>query len=267
MMKTIKNSAAALLSNCRKYVPVAHYMALAQARHGFAGTFGGVLWWIAEPLLYSFIYYFIFAVVFESKTENFIVFLLIGLTVWRWFSKTIQAATASITRNIGLLRQVDIPKVIFPFQAVIVETYKFITALGLMWGILILRGDVAYSGLVYFPFVFVCAFALLLGGGLLAAAIAPFVPDLKKIVPLVFQGLLFMSGVFYGIERVPEQYRFYFHLNPFAVLIEAIRDTLLYGRMPRIDLLLGVMGLSIVLCMAGLYVHRRYNRVFARYLI
>jgi ABC-type polysaccharide/polyol phosphate export permease len=112
-----------LIQNCKRYIPVAYYMAVAQAKHEFAGTFGGILWWFGEPVIYTLLYYFVFSVVFNIDTENFIAFLMLGLVAWRWFSRAITSAAVSVSRSATLLRQVDIPKIIFPLEAVIVETY------------------------------------------------------------------------------------------------------------------------------------------------
>lgn len=256
-----------LAQNCKRYVPVAYYMAVAQAKHEFAGTFGGILWWFGEPVIYTLIYYFVFAVVFNAHVENFIAFLMLGLVTWRWFSRAITSAATSVARGSPLMRQVDIPKVIFPLESVIVESYKFLVALAVTMAGLMLAGSLAYQTLYTLPLVFIVSFMLLLGTGLVTSAIVPFFPDLKNIIPLFFRGLIFLSGVFYQIEQVPEAYRSYFYLNPLAHLIEAFRDVMLFGQMPDFRALLVIGLLSALICTAGLYIHWRYNRVFARYLL
>lgn len=256
-----------LIQNCKRYIPVAYYMAVAQTKHEFAGTFGGIFWWFGEPVIYTLIYYFVFAVVFNADVENFIAFLMLGLVAWRWFSRAISSAAISVSCSTPLLRQIDIPKVIFPLESVIVESYKFCVALAVTIAGLILTGSLSYHTLYLLPLVFIASFVLLLGIGLIASAIVPFFPDLKNIIPLLFRGLVFLSGVFYQVEQVPEAYRIYFYLNPLAHLIEAFRDVLLFGQMPDLKALLVIGCLGILLCTGGLYIHWRYNRVFARYLL
>jgi len=256
-----------LKRNIQRYLPVTHYMAISQARNEFAGTMGGVLWWIGEPLLYTLVYYFVFAVVFETKTENFISFLLLGLVVWRWFARSIKAAGISVVNNSSLMRQVDIPKVIFPIQATMVETYKFLFALAIICVLLFALGNLKFATIHYLPLVFTVALSVITGAGLLLSAIMPFVPDLKKIITLSFRALMLLSGVFFEASRIPGEYHFYFYLNPFATLIEGFRDVLFFGQVPDLTGQGIVFALGLSLCTLGLFFHWRYNRVFPRYLV
>ena len=120
----------------RRYVPVMFHISASSLKNESAGTFGGFLWWIGEPLLYAVIYYFVFAVIFQTKTENFIAFLLVGLTVWRWLSLTVISASNSVAANANFMRQLHIPKIIFPVQTVVMQIYKFAIALVIVWVLL-----------------------------------------------------------------------------------------------------------------------------------
>lgn len=256
-----------LRQNVQRYLPVAHYMAISKAKNEVAGTMGGILWWIGEPVIYSFLYYFLFAVVFESKTENFISFLLLGLVIWRWLSRTIKASGNSIVGNSALMRQIDIPKIIFPIQAVIVESYKFLIALAIICGLLAMLGNFSIQTAYIFPLVFLVTFVVLLGIGFVLSAAMPFFPDLKRIIGLGSRALMLVSGVFFEATQIPAEYRIYFYMNPLASLIEGFRDVLFFGQMPDIVSLSIVLMFGIGLCTVGLFIHWRYNRVFPRYLV
>ena len=67
-------------------------------------TYLGVVWWIAEPLIFMSIFYFIFGVLFERAVEHFVPFLLIGLTLWQWFNSTTSQCNDAIRSNLAILR-------------------------------------------------------------------------------------------------------------------------------------------------------------------
>jgi hypothetical protein len=64
------------------------------------------------------------------------------------------------------------------------------------------------------------------------AALVPFLPDLKILVDHILQITFFLSGIFFAGSSIPEQYQFYFYLNPMANLIEGYRDILMHNQWP-----------------------------------
>ena len=254
------------LAAAKRYIPVMGHISLSGLKKEAASTFGGFLWWIAEPLIYGAIYYFVFAVVFQIRTENFVAFLLVGLTVWRWISLTMTLAGASVQANAALMRQLHIPKVIFPLQVIVVQVFKFLLAMSVIWTILTAIGLTSWSGLIYLPVVFFVSVVFLSGAGLVLSVITPFFPDMRNINTLVFRALLFLSGVFFESSRVPDDLLFYFYMNPFVTLIEGFRDVLVFGVAPDFQGHALILVIGFALMAIGLYTHHQLNRVFPRYL-
>ena len=263
----MKTRVHGLYESLRHYAPLTVYMTLALMKKEAAGTFGGFLWWIAEPVFYFFVYYFVFTVVFHTRTENYIAFLLVGLVVWRWFTVVVNYGTLSIIKNRAIIRQVDVPKILFPLQAVLMETYKFLAGLAVLTVFLAATGSFAFGTACLFPVVFALALALFSGIVLVTSAIAPFFPDVANLVRMSFRGLLFVSGVFYDGSRIPEKYRELFYLNPLASLLDLFRDVLIYGRVPAAEKFAAVLFAATVFLVAGLWMHVRLNRVIPRYLM
>lgn len=251
----------------RRYAPITAYMGLATLKKEAAGTFGSFLWWIAEPLLFAVVYYFVFVIVFQWRTENVIAFLLVGLVSFRWMSLSITQASMSVSANAGLLRQVHVPKVIFPLQAILVQFYKFAIALAIVLLFVAALADLDLSRAYYLPLVLVAALSIIVGSSLVLSILMPIVPDLRNVLQLAFRALLFLSGIFFEATRVPEELRVYFYMNPFATLIESFRAALIFGEVPSLERLLYVTAAGALLCAGGLYLHVRLNRFVPRLLI
>ena len=79
--------------------------------------------------------------------------------------------------------------------------------------------------------------------------------------------LRYVSAIFFEISQVPEKYRFWVEINPMTVIVTTIRDVILYGTIP------GVIALSYMLILGsiaggiGIYMHKRFNRVYPRLIV
>jgi lipopolysaccharide transport system permease protein len=75
-------------------------------------------------------------------------------------------------------------------------------------------------------------FLLLAALAFLVAGLVPYVPDVRIIADNILSLQFLLSGIFYSAERVPEEYREWFLLNPMAALINDYRSILLLGDWP-----------------------------------
>lgn len=250
-----------------RYIPVTMHMTRSALKKDISGTFAGMLWWIIEPLFYTFIYYFLFAVIFEVRSENFALMLLFGLILWRWIALCINSGSSSVVARTALMRQVDIPKIIFPVESVLRETIKFLIGFGLIAAVFLVFGYLSFEIIYWFPVILGLSVFFLTSLVLITSVIMTFVPDLKNLIRLGMRALVFVSGVFFTPEQVPENLRTLFMMNPFAVIIDSFRRVCLFGEAPILGWLIYVLGLSVILASIGLYMHIKYNRIMPRYLI
>ena len=162
------------------------------------------------------------------------------------------------------MQQVYIPKVLFVVVAIATGTVKFIIILVLLIAFLLAFGIEPALSWLALPVVFVVQLMLISGISALAALGVPFLPDLRIVISNVLLLMLFVSGVFYMALDVPEQIRGYFFLNPMAVLIDAMRNTLVYGHFPDWIALLWVLAASSVSLGMALKLFSRYDLTFPK---
>lgn len=224
----------------------------------------GFLWWLIEPMVYMLVFYFVFGILFQRRTEDFVPFLLTGLIFWHWFQSTVMQCSDAIPANRFLLNQVFVPKYVFPAVVLLKNTAKFGIVLGILLLFLLIYG-VAPS-LVWFALVPVLAVggALVAGVSVLVAAVTPIVPDLRVLLDNGMRALLFMSGIFYDINSFATPYQVVFQLNPVAVMIDNLRRVLLYGQYPDWWQLGGVLLVAACTGGAGLAVMRANESRYAK---
>ena len=83
----------------------------------------GWLWWIAEPLAMTAVFYVVFRYL-RGAGEDFVYFLIVGVVAWLWFSSGAGNAAQSLTNARSLVLQVKLPKMMFPLIGVVSVTLK-----------------------------------------------------------------------------------------------------------------------------------------------
>lgn len=235
---------------------------LAEARRGYMG----MLWWVVEPILYMSVFYIIFVKVFQRGDENFVFFLLTGLVVWKWFATTVPQCANSLKANVGLIRQVYIPKVVLLGMVASTSTFKFLIVFVLLLIFFIFTAIQPSMAWVSLPILMLLQLFMMLALGGVLAALVPFLPDLKLIIDNGMMLLFFLSGIFFDISDVSPEMKSYLYLNPMAGLIEAYRDVLLEGIWPDWMLLGKIFIASCVMFVVGWSLLKKYDRVYAKVL-
>ncbi len=246
------------------YLDLILYKTYADMRAETARTYVGYLWWVIDPVVAMATYYVVFGLFLQTKTEDFIPFLLVGVAVWQWFSAAVLKGANTVRGAASLISQVHIPKVLFPTVAVLSAFLHFLIVLAILITFCIAYGlgvSRAYAALLV-----IVAVQLAFSGSLafLLAALIPFFPDLRKFVDYGMRMLLFVSGVFFPASQIPEDLRGWFYLNPVASLIECYREVLIHQSWPDFGALGLIALLSCVIAVPAIALLVRYDRVYPK---
>ncbi len=85
----------------------------------YKGSFLGVAWTLANPLLLMAIYVLVFSVLWKAVSiDHYALFLLSGLAPWIFFSSSIQNASRSLLDNASLIRKTRFPRQLVPLSIV-----------------------------------------------------------------------------------------------------------------------------------------------------
>lgn len=241
------------------------YKSLADLKTENSRYFLSFLWWIIDPLIYFSVFYFLFAGGFRGgQGPEFAIYLIIGLTAFRWLNSTVNSASLSVAMNQNLIKQIYLPKWVFPFNVFLVNTVKFLVILLIAIVISLLAGFPLSLAYLYIPIIIIIQGLLVLGISLPLSAIVPFVPDLQFIIGNVMMALFFLSGVFFDVDTMPENVQKVFYLNPAAGIIKAYRDVMMQAVAPNWFHLAWATIVSVALVALGLFLLRRFDKVYAK---
>ncbi len=221
-------------------------------------TFLGYLWWLLDPLLFFLMYYFLRIVLMGRAGENIVPFLAIGLIVFRNFSSSLTGSAGSITGQAGLITQVYLPKAMFPLSVVLTQLVNFGFGLVIIAAVLVATGLIPGPELVWLPLVILTQTLFHLAIGLFMAYACAFVRDLENLLRYVTRVMRYTSPVIWEVDRLPDSFQWVVAINPFAWLLNAYRDVLMYGSLPSFPHLFALLGGSAVVSTA-LVVFYSYN--------
>ena len=255
-----------LLRDLKKYRWYLLYSAKSELRAEVAGSYLNWLWWILDPLLFMLVYTFVVRVVFTAKEQYFAAFVLIGLTAWNFFNKSVQGSVNVIRKNKSVVSKIYLPKYLLVLTNMMVLAFTMAISFVLIFVLmLILRVPFTWHILHAVPTVLVLI-VVTFGISTIFMHFGVFVRDLYNVTVLLLRLIFYMTGVFYSIPlRVPAPYgAILLRINPLAFLTESLRGALLYGAAPDY-LLLGVwFVIGLALTAIGITTVYRYENSYAK---
>ncbi len=229
----------------------------AELRAEAARSYLGLVWWVLEPAMMMAAFWLVFDVILHTGGPDYVPFLLIGMTLWQWMKSCITHGGYAIWSNLPMVRQVRLPPLVFPLIAMLSDTVKFVFIFALLLVILWTLGYPPNAAYWALPIVFLAIFVAAAGAGFVVAALVPLVPDLRFVIEQVLIVVMFLSGVIFPLDRVPEHLKWVMALNPVAVVMDDARGILMHGHLPNWVGLGKVATISIALCVGGSLLVRR----------
>jgi lipopolysaccharide transport system permease protein/teichoic acid transport system permease protein len=249
------------------------YLVAADLKRTHADTALGQAWWLLDPILQMLVYYFLFAVIFQRQTEDFLLFLFAAILPWKWFTTTVNNGMNSVVGRQGLIRQVQFPKLVLPTAATVAEVFSFAIGLIALAFLFIPYHDRLSIWVLTIPLIAVVQFVFGLAVAILLAAANAFYRDVANVMSHLLRLLFYVSPALYAMWEVPnEQLQTLMLLNPFTTLLTAYRtvtwgtETVHHGTRPdflALGILLVISSLLVVLAVA---LFKRVEPAFARIL-
>lgn len=249
------------------------YLVGADLKRTHADTALGQAWWLLDPILQMLVYYFLFAVIFQRTTADFLLFLFAAILPWKWFSTTVNSAMNSVVGRQGLIRQVQFPKIVLPVAATVAETFSFAIGLIALAILFVPYHDRLSIWVLTIPLIAAVQFVFGLAVAIILAAANAFYRDVANVMGHLIRLLFYVSPALYGLWEVPnEMLRSLMMLNPFAVLLTAYRtvtwgtEKVHHGTQPDVLALGILLAVSTILLVVAVALFKRVEPAFARIL-
>lgn len=222
----------------------------------------GLFWSFLNPLLSMIVLTIVFSTFFGRTIENFPVYLLSGKLVFDLFANATTGAMDSIKGNSEIIKKIYVPKYMFAIGIVCSEFINFLISLIVLVAVMFATGAPFYMSLLYSPIPLFFLLVLTMGIGLILATATTFFTDIKYLYGVLIMLLSFMTPLFYPIEIIPEEFLFFFKVNPLYAAVSSFRDIVLYGAFPQTKFLLYLIITSIIALVIGVFLFYRYQDEF-----
>lgn len=239
---------------------------LNQLRSQNQNTVLGNAWHLLNPLFLALVYYIVFGIILGASRgiENYPAFLITGLFTFYFTNKSVNSGTGTIVSNIKLIQTLTFPRAILPISSVIGEFVAQMYAMVAMLVLVILTGVTPKLTWLIVPFIFVLQAVFNLGATFIAARATFHFRDVAQFLPYVLRIWLYLSGIFFGIEMVPDGWpRFVFQLNPLWSFIHLTRLAVLDGATSLLHWSMA-LGWSLVALALGFFFFRARETEYGR---
>ncbi|HEY3447095.1 MAG TPA: ABC transporter permease [Myxococcales bacterium] len=228
----------------------------------------GRLWSVADPLVMVVIYTIVFAHILQVAERFYPIFLLLGLTPWRFFTNSANGAAAAVSDNTQLVKRVAFPRVMLPLAVVFSHARHFFIELSLVVALFLYFPEafIPTLQLLWLPVIFAVQLTFTVGVALMVSALNVRYRDTQYVLNSVVLVLTWLTPTFYSFNVVPEALAHLLMWNPMVGVVEGYRSVLLHGSRPSFTLM-GSAGISaLVMLVVGAILFRKYEHVFADYL-
>jgi len=227
--------------------PLHEYLAQLWERRQFAFTLSrfriqaglaenrlGLGWVVLRPTLNALMYGLIFGLILpaSSRPPKFIPFLVAGVFIFEYFSRSLNAGARAVSSNASLVRSLSFPRMLLPLASVLQQLFELIPMVTVMCLIFVFMGEpVTWTWLLLVP-VLLLMTLFNLGVALVTARLTVHLHDITQVIPIITRLLFYSSGIFYSLDLVLDKHQTLLEvakLNPVYAYIALVRGVTLSG--------------------------------------
>jgi ABC-type polysaccharide/polyol phosphate export permease len=241
------------------------YLVVSALKAQHKNSYLGFFWWLLDPLLQIFIYFFVVVIIFHrAKGADYGIYLAIGLIVWRWLASSIQTAVRSISSQSSIITQVYLPKATFPICTVVSQMVNFGFGMAVIALCLIFFHVRPGMANLWLPFIIGVQFLFMLAISLAVAFASIFIRDIEMIMGHVLRLWFYGTPVIWYADMMPESAKWVLALNPMACFLSGYRNVIIHNSPPDYIYILGIACISSILIILLLSTYNRYEHKIIR---
>jgi len=215
------------------------------------------LWIILDPAINILFFTIVFGGLVNVDTNEtpYIVFNTASMAGWMFLKNAMNFSVLSLNADRILLQKIYFPRVFIPFVPIVVYLPNFFIQFFLSLILLSSFGFFPGTQILWLMAVLPIMLIMCLGTGMLISSFVVQFRDLELIWKYILQFLVYLIPVAYPIAVIPDNWRFWYELNPLVPLIEGFRYALIGGEFAAISLVYSAI-FSVVLLLVSSMIYR-----------
>jgi ABC-2 type transport system permease protein len=213
------------------YIRVLRVIGAIDFKTRYADAALGYVWSLIKPLAYFGVLWLVFAHLLRTgnQTENFALFLLIGILLFTFFVDAVTVMLPSIVSGGAILRRLAFPPILIPLSASVSVFFTFCANVSALIVVVAIQKVAPRPEWLLVILLLAELYVFCLSLGLLLAALFVRFRDIGQVWELASQLLFFASAIFYPIGILPQWAQRVAFLNPFVQVMQDIRHVILGG--------------------------------------
>lgn len=225
----------------------------------------GMAWSVLSPLLMLLVMRLVFTRFFGRSMEHYTTYLFCGNLVFSFFSESSTQGMSSLIDNAGIFTKVKVPKYMFLLS----KNTQCLINFGLILCVFFLfcaLDHITFTWrFVLLVYPIVCETVLCLGLGMILSALFVFFRDIQYLWSIFTQLLMYMSAIFYSIDKYGAAAQKLFLLNPVYLFIRYFRKIVIDAAVPSVWFHLLMAADALIALGIGCWMYKRNNTKFLYY--
>lgn len=228
-----------------------------EVKRKYARSYLGIVWSVLNPLMSMAVLSMIFSTIFKRSIENFPIYFLTGNIFWSLFAETTNSAMTALVDNKSMLMKVKLSKQTFVAARMFTALTNFSYTCVAYVLMLIVFQVKPTRYMLLFPVVVIFNMLFSAGIGFILSVLYVFFADIKYLYSVLLTLWMYMSAIFYPVDRLSNAMQWIIRKNPVYNYIEFARDIVLYGIMPEPVLWLKIIGWGSISFAAGYWIFQK----------
>ena len=225
----------------------------------------GMFWSVLSPLLMLLVMRMVFTRFFGNTTPHYTIYLFAGTLTFSFFSESTGQGMTSLMSNAAIFSKVNVPKYLFLFSKNVQTLINYGLTL-VVFFVFCLFDGIAFTWkflLLLYPVAMLVLFNI--GLGLILSALFVFFRDVQYLWTVCTQMLMYVSAIFYTVDRFEPAAQRLFLLNPLYLIISYFRQIVINGIVPSAAYHLLIAFDALVAVGIGCWMYKKYNHRFLYY--
>jgi ABC-2 type transport system permease protein len=225
----------------------------------------GMAWSVLNPLLHLLVMWLVFSRFFGNNINHYVIYMFAGNIVYSFFSQSTNQGMTSLIGNASIFTKVNVPKYLFLFSENVTSLINFGLTLIVFFLFVIFEGLPFTWKFILLLYPIICLTVFNLGCGLVLSAWFVFFRDIQYLWSVFTQLLMYLSAIFYSIDRFPQAAQYAFLCNPVYLYLRYFRKIVIDGTVPTIWFHLLAAFYALVMFGLGCLMYKKNNTKFLYY--
>lgn len=225
----------------------------------------GMAWSLLSPLMMLLVMKLVFTQFFGRNMPHYTIYLFCGNIIFAFFNESSTQGMSALMGNARIFTKVNVPKYLFLMSKNVQCLANFGLTLCVFVLFCIFDGITFTWRWVMLLYPIGCLVIFNIGVGLILSAWFVFFRDIQYLWSIFTQLLMYMSAIFYTVDRYPEWVQQVFYINPVFCFITYFRQTVINMTVPPLWLHGLILLYTLLAFGVGAWMYKKYNHRFLYY--